>query len=464
MMAATTPAPRARRPVTNRLFLWVSLNILLGLVMSASSALATLHAWLFALAAIAFAATTRDITLSVAVAAYAAGCDTLWRTTDASFFYEGAKYLVTGCLLLCFLRLVRASTRGIPAIAYFLLLLPSIAVMVTEVGLVGTRDLVSSHLSGPLCLAAAAFVCLSLRASWSDAHTIFLALLGPLITLSTVVLIRAIEAGRVNLTSESSLSSSGGFGPNQVSAALGLGALIALVLVVVGPRTTTGYKLVAATVCVWMLGQSALTFGRGGAYNFGAGAIALISVRVATGGDRLRVLGRVVVLVFAGIAAFVWLNSFTDGALERRFDDRSTSHRDEIARSDLQVFLDHPLVGVGPGRASEYRDAEIGGRTTHTEYTRLIAEHGVLGVMAAAALVLMAYRAVSSAPNQMSRAVTLCFLTWALVDMTHAGMRVAAPSIMFGLAMLRIDHADTRPRESARKISRSRPLVGAAAT
>ena len=53
---------------------------------------------------------------------------------------------------------------------------------------------------------------------------------------------------------------------------------LTLVLLVVGPRTSVGYKLLAASVCVWMLGQCALTFGRGGVYNFATGAIALLAV------------------------------------------------------------------------------------------------------------------------------------------------------------------------------------------
>ena len=456
MKQALTPAQDVFLVSTNRFVAWVITNALLGLAMSQSTMLATLHAWLITGTVIVLAASARHITRTVAAAAYVASCDILWRTTDARFYYEGAKYLSTGVLVFCFVRLIRSPRRSVPAIVYLLLLLPSIALTVSEAGLITTRDLVSANLSGPLCLAAAAFVCLSLRASWSDVHTILLALLGPLIALSAVVTVRTVDIGRIDFTTESNLATSGGFGPNQVSAALGLCALVALMLILLNRCASGFYKLIGAFVCLWSLAQSALTFGRGGVVNFAAGALAVLGLRLFEDGDRVRVIARVVALAVAGVVVFAWLNAFTDGALERRFEERSVAGRESIASSDVNIFLAHPLAGVGPGRAGAYREDGFVDRSTHTEFTRLLAEHGVLGAAALACLALMAFRAIVKTPSNLGRAFTVGMLAWSIVNMTHAGMRTAAPSIAFGLAMLRVEDTAALSRELPR---RARPLI-----
>ena len=60
-----------------------------------------------------------------------------------------------------------------------------------------------------------------------------------------------------------------------------------------------------------------------------------------------------------------------------------TTGREDIARADLEVWFDNPVLGVGPGVAKEYRAATFGrAAAAHTEFTRLLAEHGILGLVA----------------------------------------------------------------------------------
>jgi hypothetical protein len=72
-------------------------------------------------------------------------------------------------------------------------------------------------------------------------------------------------------------------------------------------------------------------------------------------------------------------------------------------------------------------------KAAHTEYSRLLAEHGLLGLMALLLLGLMFLQAFRRAPTPYAKGLTLAFMVWALAEMCHAAMRIAAISFLFAL-------------------------------
>ena len=70
-------------------------------------------------------------------------------------------------------------------------------------------------------------------------------------------------------------------------------------------------------------------------------------------------------------------------SLTERFRDLDTTGRLGAATTDLQVFSENPILGVGVGRSIEFHDTIEGiSLAAHTEYTRLLAEHGLFGLLA----------------------------------------------------------------------------------
>ena len=55
--------------------------------------------------------------------------------------------------------------------------------------------------------------------------------------------------------------------------------------------------------------------------------------------------------------------------------------------ADLQIFAENPLFGLGPGTAMIERDRISGIGIAHTEFTRLLSDHGSLGLVAMGLLV-----------------------------------------------------------------------------
>jgi hypothetical protein len=72
----------------------------------------------------------------------------------------------------------------------------------------------------------------------------------------------------------------------------------------------------------------------------------------------------------------------------------------------------------------------------HTEFTRMLGEHGMLGALSVILLLAMAWRALRAKGATFSRGVQASFLTWSLLSMLHVAMRIAAISFVFGLAFL----------------------------
>ena len=66
-----------------------------------------------------------------------------------------------------------------------------------------------------------------------------------------------------------------------------------------------------------------------------------------------------------------------------RFSNADLTSREHIINAEIYAYKENPILGIGPGQGRNYRLSKFGTyRHTHTEYTRLIAEHGLFGLIA----------------------------------------------------------------------------------
>ena len=125
----------------------------------------------------------------------------------------------------------------------------------------------------------------------------------------------------------------------------------------------------------------------------------------------------------------------------------SPTRRDVLVRQDVEVFLAHPLGGVGPGGGDVYHAR---GALAHTEPTRLLAEHGLLGAAALVALFVMMFRAMRASQTANDKALVAALLVWSMLTMSHMAMRIVAPSLLFGLAFAIPASGHIRPATASR--------------
>ncbi len=111
-------------------------------------------------------------------------------------------------------------------------------------------------------------------------------------------------------------------------------------------------------ICIWEFGI------KGKRPQIIAAAIFILMVAVGVAVTTPRYVARVTTL-------------FTDADTRDSFDHGSLDARKELLMESIQVTLDHPLFGVGPGNFQAYTQSW---RVTHNTYTELSSETGLIGL------------------------------------------------------------------------------------
>jgi O-antigen ligase len=143
------------------------------------------------------------------------------------------------------------------------------------------------------------------------------------------------------------------------------------------------------------------------------------------------------------------LDTFTGGALSARFENTDSTGRNTIAGADVQIWLENPFFGVGPGESKVEHALYYRTIATHTEYTRLLAEHGLFGIVAGLLLFVMAARSflrIGRMRNINTKALLAPMEVWALLYMIDKAMRLVAPAFTFGLSFIMIRERRTLTR------------------
>ena len=414
--------------VLGALVLHAALGVLLGKVGSVSP----VHA--LGTAALAFwvAWTDRTLVRTACLVAYIAGSEALWRITGANVVWELGKYSIVGAMLIALVRHGRFRPYP-PPLIYFAALVPSALLTFASADFDRARQIVSFDMSGPVSLAVGVLFFVRVRLTGRQLARVLLHYVVPTVAV-VVLIVMGLAGSEIQFGNSSIAAASGGFGPNQVSASLGLGSLACFLVITTRP-VPLALKGLMGCCLLMFAAQSALTFSRCGLYYFAGGTL-LATVLLLRNPQMILQLG-VGGLVLAAAGYFViypWLDDFTGGALSNRFKNTDLTNRDKIMAMDLQIFAENPVLGIGVGRGKEVREAMEYRAASHTEYTRLLAEHGSLGVLAIGMILWMALSHFLRARTVHGRAVTAALVAYTLLYMTGNGMRQVLPGFTFGLA------------------------------
>ena len=228
------PVPiEVERPAALIILGFVSLHIPLALGMLHYPLFSTVHAFTV-LAVGVGACLIGRLDIAAAAAAYITGAEVLWRMTNASIFWEYGKYAT---LLIFTIGIFRTGLQKISIpFLYFLLLVPSTIFTAEASSFADARNELSFNLSGPLALFASICFFSGKTLNRHQFGRILIALVAPIIGIVCIAIYSTLSASQISFTDESNWITSGGYGPNQVSAMLGLGAL-ALVLFIISSKS-----------------------------------------------------------------------------------------------------------------------------------------------------------------------------------------------------------------------------------
>lgn len=433
-----------------KILVFVFAHIPLALAMQQSSLVASVHAYLTFALGLWWLLTQEKPDKVIYVAAYITGCELLWRGTEARVFWEVGKYSVSLLLILLIFKQQLVEKTPKIWVIYFILLIPSIF----AIPRIFDRMVIAYNLTGPFALAVATMYFSAQPLSREHLKRIMLAFIAPAVGLAFLSVTFTMEVESFEYVNSSTFMTTGGVGPNQYCSSLTLGSMGAF-FYALNERRNRIIQLLMLTLSVWLLAQGFLTFSRGGIWTM-AGAIAFyILYIVRNRRDRLNAL--IVSIIAVGLVSFVLfpaLDKFTEGSLSRRFSNTYASGREKIALADLYMFAANPLFGVGPGQSKWQHDMFFYIKaSTHTEYTRLLAEHGIFGLVALLILLGMAARRYKLLPSNELSAFRVMMTTWALLFMAHSATRMVAPSFLFGLGA--IVFSDEEPLEAAGQIADS---------
>lgn len=380
------------------------------------------------------------------VSAYLVGAEVFLRMTGGNLNNEYVKTVVSVLMLLGFV-LSGFSKSSIVYWLYFLLLLPAVLITMSNQEMnLEIRKAITFNISGPVCLGLCALYCYKRQVTFTQMQNIVVLFGLPIITTLVYLILYNPSVRDVITGTQSNFATSGGFGPNQVATILGLGMFVFFCQLVFMSKSKliillNGFLFVVSSY------RAIVTFSRGGVITgFAMIIFVLIAAYLFSNSSGKRKLKWIVVL--SGVLAFsIWSYSViqTSGFITKRYANQDASGRvkedrlggrEQIMGNEIELFKENPIMGVGIGLGKIFRQHELGQEVaSHNEITRLLAEHGMFGVFI---LLILFITPVILFLNNHQNIYFFSFYVFWLLTINHAAMRIAAPALVYALALLNV--------------------------
>lgn len=375
--------------------------------------------------------------------AYIMGSEVFLRMTKASLFWEFGKYAVIFFFILGFIRKTQVLNFYLPILCYFILLLPSISMLPLD-SINVWRQSISFNLSGPLCLAISSLYFYNSSITAKDLKKIIFYSILPIFSMSILIILKMPEIETYRFTPYSDPLTSGGFGPNQVSTILGYG-IACLIFGQITRQYIFNSKIIDFCMLFLFTGLGLITFSRGGILAAIIACAVAISFYLFYGQKTIQILSKGLILLIAANIIWYGIVTITDGVISERygFSEMSTegkyilnlTGRAEIYAIDYNIFTDYFLTGSGPGQANELRES-YGYKSqvaAHTEYSRMLAEHGILGFLSLIILLALPAIQIIERNNKINKFAKILFSLLVLLTLFHSAMRLAMSGFIYGL-------------------------------
>ena len=381
------------------------------------------------------------------MSAYVVSVEVLLRMTDGMLLNEFGKYSI---LIFMFLGMIYSgfSKNAVLYCFFLLLLIPGLVIATQTIDLdTDVRKAIAFNISGPVCLGFSAIYCYQRQLSFARLLDIITAFSLPTIALAVYLFLYTPSVKDVVTGTTSNFETSGGFGPNQVSTILGLGVFIFFVQLVFNSKSRV-LQIVNAVMIVVLAFRGLVTFSRGGMLTAIMMVFVLFIIIYFKANSKTKPkIGIIIMLSFIiGLGVWGYSSLQTNGLINKRYANEDAlgrqkksklAGREILIETELQMFLDNPLLGVGVGRGKAIRKKETGiDLASHDEITRMLAEHGSLGLLD---LIILILTPLVLFMTNRQNIFALSFLAFWLLTINHAAMRLAAPAFVYALSLLKVD-------------------------
>jgi O-antigen ligase len=379
------------------------------------------------------------------IIAYITGVEVLWRMTSSGAYWNGAKFLIIGLTLIAVVS--RKFNKKIPmsTLFYVVCLVPAAIFSLNSSD--RSRDSLSDFLSVPIALFCLSLFFNDLVINRKNLQNLLLMIAIPSAGIAGIVFFN-LETLNVGWGTESNNRVSG-FGANQVSSALALGSF-ALLIIAAYLEKRPILRLITFGIAIFFIAQAFITFSRGGIYNLGIAMFVLVGHNLIRGKNRILTIAFLIAGTLVLLLLFPRLDDTTNNQLGARFGDLDSSGRNQLVIYDIELFFEYPLTGVGLGVSPEERPRMGGHRIApHTEYTRMLSEHGVLGAFALIALVIAMLQGYLKQRSMLAKSIAAACIVFAAFSMTHTAMRTVMPAFLIGLTFAYFELEDVKRTRSS---------------
>nr|WP_315233688.1 O-antigen ligase family protein [uncultured Flavobacterium sp.] len=389
---------------------------------------------------------------ALVVAAYVVGSEVFLRMTGGNPLYEISKY---GVMIFILLGMYYSgfSKGAAPYWTFLLLLVPSVVISTFALNFdTDIRKAIAFNISGPVCLGVASLYTFRRKISLEDTNKILFSLGMPIISCMVYLTLYTPNVRDVITSTQSNYETSGGYGPNQVATILGLGMFVFFSRIILDSKTKFQI-LINIIIALNITYRGMITFSRGGMITGFLMIVLLLAFLYfkSNFGGRVKLNYIIVLLALAMFATWTYTSFQTGGLIEKRYSNQDAkgrvkesqlTGREDVAKNEIDTFLKNPIFGVGVGKGAEIREDETGLKVlSHDEITRMLAEHGTLGILGL--LILFFTPLVLYLENKFNMFL-LCFVAFWFLTINHAAMRTAAPAFVYSLSLLNVQLGSPR--------------------
>jgi hypothetical protein len=371
----------------------------------------------------------RNLVFIVALFSYLISFEVLDRMAKTSPFipYELGKYMLVLLGLLGIFYLGIRSQRGI---IMALLITPALFYDFSEQRVLA--DIINYYL-GPLAVGLG--ITFADRNKITEKELDQILKLIYLASIATLIFtfIKTPDFDEIEFKLGANFKTTGGHSSNQVSTLLGLGMFLSFYNCY-NRKLFSGYFLLDVLFLMGFTFQGLLSFSRGGML---VGFFSIL-IHVISGEKSLFKNGKAFAYTIIGILLFLivfnFANGITKGNLSLRYQgetegtllgskektaDNFVTGRLGIFEKDIELFFKYPITGVGLG-SSKYLREEGEKVASHVEFSRLLADHGVLGIIYN--ILLFGIIVIVYKENKQQN-ILLVLVFMALATTFHAAMR-----------------------------------------
>ena len=441
-----------KKEESSYLFL-ILIHVLIGFVIYLVPFTAKIYAYLTLILGMYYIIKTQNRNHeALLVAAYVVGAEVLLRMTGGNITYEFSKYGVM--IFVLFGMYYSGFSRGAtPYWLFLILLVPSVILSTVVINYDSNlRNSIAFNISGPVCLAIASLYTYRRRMPLEQLNNILLCIGLPIISCTIYLIFYTPNIQDVITGTGSNYETSGGFGPNQVATFLGLGMFIFFSRIILESRSK--FMVIINLIIVFNISyRGMVTFSRGGMITGFLMIVLLILFLYFKSNYSGRVKLNYIIVIIGMAMMSIWgYTSFqTGGLIDKRYANQDAAGRvkksqftgrEDIAQNEINTFFNNPIFGVGVGKGVEIREAETGIFVlSHDEITRMLAEHGSLGVLGL--LILIFTPLVLYLENKFNMFL-LCFVAFWFLTINHAAMRTAVPAFVYSLSLLNVQLGSSR--------------------